>query len=396
MGQNEFHSILKVERARADREGPSFSLVLFEISEIYTDKYVKEFVELLKVRVRMVDYIGWFDANTIGVILFATELHGANQFILDVEKKTRTILPAYTIFSYPDHWLNRKDETAHKQEKADAVPVTAGGDSRSGNPRYSIGRIKDFFVTPVPLWKRIVDIAGSLFGILILSPVFILTALYIKIVSPGPVFFTQKRVGHKGELFTFFKFRTMKVNNDVSNHQAYLKSLIGGDAPMVKLDTEKKDSRVIPGGEILRKSCIDELPQLFNVLRGEMSLIGPRPCIEYEAKEFDTWHHQRFNILPGMTGLWQVSGKNSLTFKQMIRLDIVYGNRMSLWLDLKILLLTIPTVFGLIFDKLNKKLAAKKISIKPLHKAGEKILNFSLTKSTYRGEYDKERRKQSV
>jgi lipopolysaccharide/colanic/teichoic acid biosynthesis glycosyltransferase len=394
IAMDNFQMLLKVERARADREGPSFSLVLFEISEIYTDKYIKEFVDLIKARIRVVDFTGWFDVNTIGVILYSTDIAGANRFILDIEKKTRTILPAYTIFSYPDQWINNdENRDDNPSAKYPRRKKTAGNDTSSWE---AIDQVKDSFVTPIPLWKRIIDIFGSLVGIIFLSPLFILTALYIKIVSPGPVFFTQQRVGYKGELFTFFKFRTMNVNNDVSQHKAYLKNLIGNDTPMVKLDAQKRDPRIIPGGEILRKTCIDELPQLFNVLRGEMSLIGPRPCIQYEANEFLTWHHQRFNILPGMTGLWQVSGKNSLSFKEMIRLDISYGEKMSLFRDIRILFLTIPTVLGLVFDKLNKKFRKPKTARKPLHKGIKNILDFNPIKFTYRGEYAKERRKQSV
>lgn len=396
MGKDEFLSILKVERARADREGPSFSLILFEINEIYTDKYVKEFIDLLKERIRLVDFIGWFDSGVIGVILFSTNISGAKKFLIDVETKTRTILPEFSIFSYPDHWINKKDDSPEGPGREPEPRLEITCETKSAKRNQCLGRVKDFFATPIPFWKRMLDIIGSTFGIIVLSPVFLLTALYIKLISPGPVFFTQKRVGHKGELFTFFKFRTMKVDNDVSGHKNYFKNLIGSDNPMKKLDTQNKDSRVIPGGEILRKSCIDELPQLFNVLLGDMSLIGPRPCIQYEAAEYSVWHHQRFNILPGMTGLWQVSGKNSLSFKQMIRLDIVYGEKMSLLMDIKILLMTVPTVLGLVFDKLNNKFGKKNFFIKPLHKTTKNILDFNTIKSSDRGENDKERRKQSV
>ena len=127
---------------------------------------------------------------------------------------------------------------------------------------------------------------------------------------------------------------------------------------MEKLDRDR-DPRIIPGGRVLRKACLDELPQLFNVLRGEMSLVGPRPCIPYEAEEYLRWHTHRFDILPGMTGLWQVSGKNKLSFEQMIRLDIAYTNRMSPMQDLKILLLTLPTVIGLVLEAGVKKLRGK-------------------------------------
>jgi len=389
MGKDQFQLLLRVERARADREGPSFSLVLFKMNEIYTNNYIKEFIQLLQARIRMVDFIGWFDDTTIGIILFSTNIVGANRFILDVEKKTNTIFPIYTVFSYPDQWINNSDKPDYEINRNGKKDES---NKNSGDTDKIMDKVTAFFAKPIPFWKRVVDIFGSLVGLIILAPLFAITALYIKIVSPGPVFFTQDRVGRKGKLFTFIKFRTMHVNNDVSGHAAYLKNLINNENPMEKLDN-KKDPRIIPGGQILRKTCIDELPQLINVLRGEMSLIGPRPCIQYEAKEYSVWHHQRFDVLPGMTGLWQVSGKNNLSFKQMIRLDINYGDKMSLLLDLKILVLTIPTVLGLIFDKFIKKLAI--LSAYPLHKDGQKILDFNGSKSNFRGDYAKER-KQSV
>jgi len=141
----------------------------------------------------------------------------------------------------------------------------------------------------------------------------------------------------------------MHENNNADAHRQYWKELIISDKPMEKLDCGR-DPRIIPGGKIIRKACLDELPQLFNVLRGDMSLVGPRPCIPYEAEEYLRWHTYRFDILPGMTGLWQVSGKNKLSFEQMVRLDISYANRMSPLLDLKILLLTMPAIIGMVFD----------------------------------------------
>jgi lipopolysaccharide/colanic/teichoic acid biosynthesis glycosyltransferase len=156
------------------------------------------------------------------------------------------------------------------------------------------------------------------------------------------------------------KFRTMHENSDPRAHKDYLKELIKGGMPMEKLD-RGADPRIIPGGIILRKTCLDELPQLFNVLRGEMSLVGPRPCIPYEAEEYLRWHTHRFDILPGMTGLWQVNGKNKLSFEQMMRLDISYTKRMSLLLDLKILLLTVPTIIGLVFEATLRRLSKKQL-----------------------------------
>jgi lipopolysaccharide/colanic/teichoic acid biosynthesis glycosyltransferase len=188
----------------------------------------------------------------------------------------------------------------------------------------------------------------------LLSPLFAAMIVYIKCVSPGQAFFRQKRVGFQGQLFTFFKFRTMHENNDHTVHRDYVKELIRARIPMEKLDCGS-DRRIIPGGKIFREACMDELPQLFNVLRGDMSLVGPRPCIPYEAAEYLRWHTRRFDILPGLTGLWQVSGKNRLSFEEMIRLDISYSERLSPGLDLKILLRTIPTVAGLVFEAARKR-----------------------------------------
>jgi lipopolysaccharide/colanic/teichoic acid biosynthesis glycosyltransferase len=200
------------------------------------------------------------------------------------------------------------------------------------------------------------DVAGSLFALILLSPLMLLMALYIKIVSPGPAIFHQQRVGFRGRLFTFFKFRTMKLDNDSSHHRQHLRNLIQGDDPMIKLDTSSatSDPRIIPGGRILRTLALDELPQFWNILRGDMSLVGPRPCIPYEAAEFLMWHKQRFDIVPGLTGLWQVSGKNSLSFKEMIRLDNTYARTVSPLLDLKIVLLTIPALAGIAFGAVGR------------------------------------------
>ena len=146
----------------------------------------------------------------------------------------------------------------------------------------------------------------------------------------------------------------MHVNNNAVGHEQYLAHLIESDAPMKKLD-DGRDHRIIPFAKVLRSSCIDELPQLINVLLGDMSLVGPRPCLPYEAEKYLQWHNRRFDTVPGMTGLWQVSGKNRLTFKEMIRLDIRYSRKMSLWLDAKILLLTGPAILWMVSEPLVHK-----------------------------------------
>ena len=202
-----------------------------------------------------------------------------------------------------------------------------------------------FFTNKIPVWKRLMDIFGSILCLIFFSPIFFLEALYIKIVSPGPVLFKQERNGFGRQKFIFLKFRTMKKNCDPSAHRQYLSRLIKGnkhsnnsEESMLKLDNQ--DPMIIPFGKFLRKTFLDELPQLVNVLRGEMSLVGPRPPIPYEVVEYSMWHHGRFDAVPGMTGLWQVSGKNRLTFKEMIRLDIQYLRNLSFIGDVKILLWT--------------------------------------------------------
>jgi lipopolysaccharide/colanic/teichoic acid biosynthesis glycosyltransferase len=189
--------------------------------------------------------------------------------------------------------------------------------------------------------------------------VFFVTALLIKAVSRGPVFFKQERVGFLGNTFVLLKFRTMKVNASVQGHQGHLENLMSSNAPMTKMDN-LGDSRLIPFGRILRSSGLDELPQFINVLKGEMSLIGPRPCTIYEYSKYEEWHKGRFNAFPGLTGLWQVSGKNKTTFKEMIEFDIQYASRLSPWTDLKILLKTFPVLVGQVWEMFSRRARSHK------------------------------------
>lgn len=201
----------------------------------------------------------------------------------------------------------------------------------------------------LPLWKRTLDLGV----ILLFSPILILVgiavALLVKLGSPGPVLFRQRRVGYKGREFTCYKFRSMKVNAETDSHRGYTTQLMKSEAPMTKLDVVK-DARIIPLGSLLRCTGLDELPQLLNVLRGEMSIVGPRPCIPYEYESYEVWQRRRFDAVPGLTGLWQVSGKNRTTFNQMIQLDIQYAQQASLGLDLKIILKTVPALLVQCWD----------------------------------------------
>ena len=303
-----FKALLRHERSRSSRDGSEFSLAVFDVAGMISNRRgMKQIVSGIREKMRSIDEIGWLDARSIGVLLPVTNLQGGRRFATRVSESA-TVAPGsipWTVYTHPVHWLpGGNGDSEHQSHEA----------------QFSIllGRT---FSLRVPAWKRCMDMVGSLVLIVLLSPLFLLISIYIKSISPGKVLFRQRRVGYQGKLFTFMKFRTMHENNDLGAHRDHLKELIKGGMPMEKLDV-RADPRVIPGGKILRKTCLDELPQLFNVLRGEMSLVGPRPCIPYEAEEYLRWHTHRFDILPGMTGLWQVSGKNRLSFEQMIRLDI--------------------------------------------------------------------------
>ena len=197
----------------------------------------------------------------------------------------------------------------------------------------------------LPAWKRALDIACILFALPVVVPIVLIISIWIKISSPGPILFCQERVGYRGSRFTCLKFRSMKIGADNGVHKNYLQELIHSETPMTKMDS-RGDARLIPLGALLRSSGLDELPQLVNVLRGEMSVVGPRPCIPYESENYLPWQRERFDALPGLTGLWQVCGKNKTTFNEMINLDIAYARNKSLRLDLKIILKTIPALIA--------------------------------------------------
>jgi lipopolysaccharide/colanic/teichoic acid biosynthesis glycosyltransferase len=204
----------------------------------------------------------------------------------------------------------------------------------------------------LPRWKTFLDLAMVALLIPVWLPIMTLVALWVAITSPGPIFYRQLRIGFKGRRFMLIKFRTMKVNAETHVHEAYLEHLIVSDRPMIKLDATG-DPRLILGGKFLRATGLDELPQIFNVLKGEMSLVGPRPCTVSEFECFAPEQRARVNALPGLTGLWQVNGKNRTTFRQMIEMDNFYARNISLSLDLKIILRTPPAILTQFFDSVQ-------------------------------------------
>ncbi len=340
--------ILQYERSRADRDGGCFSMVLFRLYSL--DARAADLVETLKSGTRLIDHIGWYEADTVCVLLTGTRIYGAQLFLDKINAHIETQYsngkrPVYSseIYSYPNKEGCGPNGGGERDEEELPEKIYRQNELKIHEA------IKCRISKKMPVWKRSLDIIGSATGLFLLAPLFCLIGFYIKLVSRGPVFFKQMRVGYKGCNFTFLKFRTMHSGNDEEFHNQHAHNFIShGNVPMDKLD--EQDPRIIPGGKLLRKSCIDELPQLWNVLRGEMSLVGPRPCIPYEAEEYIRWHTQRFDIVPGITGLWQVSGKNKLSFQKMVSLDIAYSRKLSLLLDIKILLLTFPTIIGLILE----------------------------------------------
>ena len=322
----------------------------------------------------------------MGVLLPYTSAAGAWRLADDV---CRTIdgkvsPPDCAVYTYPSIWF--PDNNGHSAQLyfRDISPewgITSRGFSasaknaneenidlakqqsqcnRTQNWEELVEDFEPFHINPLPVWKRAMDIFGALLGLILLSPLMLAAAVVIKIVSPGPAFFRQQRVGYMGKIFYIWKFRTMEVDADTSVHQKYLAELINDAAcnkgksskPMTKLDD---DMQIIPFGRILRQTYFDELPQLLNVLRGEMSLVGPRPPIPYEVEEYLSWHKERIDVVPGMTGLWQVSGKNRLTFNEMVRLDVQYWRTKSVWLDIKILLKTPLAIISQMKDGLQNE-----------------------------------------
>lgn len=201
----------------------------------------------------------------------------------------------------------------------------------------------------MPFWKRFFDLGCCLVAMPVLFTGIIVMAVYHRLVSPGPVLFKQERIGRDGRRFMIYKFRTMRVNAETNSHQAHLLRLMSSNTPMAKLDISG-DKRIIPGAGLIRAMGIDELPQLINVFLGDMSLVGPRPCLPYEYETFLPWQRERFNAVPGLTGLWQVSGKNRTTFEQMIRFDIEYSRTLSPALDARIIAGTIPAILRQVSD----------------------------------------------
>lgn len=234
---------------------------------------------------------------------------------------------------------------AGRMTKGGSLPYS----DSNGNAPHDAAELSPPSLCRVPGWKASLDLACILLLLPLWLPLMILLMVVTRIASPGPIFYRQKRVGLGGRHFSIWKFRTMRLSADTQTHERYFENLMRADCPMTKLDAYG-DPRLAPFGRILRASGLDELPQIFNVLNGEMSMVGPRPCTPNEFAGYEPWQRQRVNCLPGLTGYWQVNGKNKTTFRQMIEMDLFYLRNVSIWLDLKIMLKTGTVMAGQTFE----------------------------------------------
>ncbi len=350
--EESFHSMLTLERRRAERSRKPFVLMLLDASCLIEDKTADRFMSrvtsvLLK-STRETDLIGWYENGVIlGVIFTEVSPQGENPITETLhskivnalhEKLSRKVVSnlAITVHLFP--------ESLSRDGGEPVADTRFYRDLRKGGSKKRVAQVL----------KRVIDVIGSTSLLVILSPLLAAIAIAIRLTSKGPAIFQQERVGQFGSRFKCLKFRTMYTDNDPKVHQEYIQRFIAGQADSENNGVGKpfvykitNDSRVTPLGRFLRKASLDELPQFWNVLRGEMSLVGPRPPLQYEFEAYEIWHRRRvLEVKPGVTGLWQVSGRSRTCFDDMVRLDVRYSQSWSIWLDLKILLATPRAVLG--------------------------------------------------
>jgi lipopolysaccharide/colanic/teichoic acid biosynthesis glycosyltransferase len=346
LGEESFQKMVSLERKRTERSGKPFLLMLVDMGDhplsTKTSKILSEILAALALTTRETDVTGWYKQDVVVGVMFTDISLDDRASILGtlITRVSETLRRQLTLEQfngvsisfhlYPEEW-------DHDSPQRPSNPTLYPDLSKRDEVRKAFRAM-----------KRAMDIAGSLVAVILLAPVFLAIAVAIKLTSKGPVLFRQQRVGQHGASFTFLKFRSMYVNNDATEHKEYVTKLIAGKAErnpsngngngVYKLTN---DSRITPIGAFLRKTSLDELPQFFNVLKGEMSLVGPRPAIAYEVEAYHTWHRRRvLEAKPGITGLWQVCGRSRVKFDEMVRLDIRYAKSWTPWLDLRILIRT--------------------------------------------------------
>jgi exopolysaccharide biosynthesis polyprenyl glycosylphosphotransferase len=296
--------------------------------------------KILQLLLRESDVFGWYAENAVAVLVADSDDHATKECAERILERTAHIPLRCEIRRYPD----RESIIPPERDWMSSVP--------SLDPSVLVHPDAPQSSRMAIALKRAIDIFGSITGLVLFSPIMAVVALAIKATSPGPIIFKQIRVGQAGVPFVFFKFRSMRTDSSEDSHRRYVLSVIKSDSsatnqadartPFGKM---KADPRITRVGRLLRKSSIDELPQFFNVLRGDMSLVGPRPSIPYEVEAYGSWHLRRvLHVKPGITGLWQVEGRSVVSFDDMVRLDLQYARHWSILLDLKILLRTAKVV----------------------------------------------------
>ena len=336
--KNHFLTRLRIEKRRVDRSKAPLSIVLFSFQDrnVENNRKTQEFLKSLQKITRETDIKGWLENDVIGLILPDTDGRGVQKYIEKIRNGNGGLAFSAVTGTYPDDLFHKL--LADESSQPNLFPINL---DESEEPRKIELAL-----------KRAVDILGATVGLILFSPIMLVTSLAIKLTSPGPAIFTQNRFGKKGARFPFYKFRSMYSEVDDQVHREYVTNLIKGNHEKINQGDEetplykmKSDPRVTPVGKIIRKTSIDELPQFFNVLKGEMSLVGPRPPIPYEVEKYEPWHLRRIlEIKPGITGLWQVDGRSKTSFDDMVRMDLRYVQSRSLWLDIKILLKTVRAV----------------------------------------------------
>lgn len=346
ISEEQFRGMLCRERKRSERSRKHLLLMLIDSKGMKHRKgdgaLLQKISGVLNDTIRETDLAGWFEAGAVLGVIF-TELGGTDvsAAVKIIESKVtaglqKAFKPAQlssfqlSFYAFPDGW----EGNGHGR------PV----DAALYPDLFEVEKKKKLSL----LIKRVMDFVGSAAALIVLSPVFWILALIIKLTSKGPIFFRQERVGQFGVPFVFLKFRSMRVSTDATIHREYVRKFIAGKAEKSDGSGTQKvvykivnDPRVTWIGKIMRRTSLDELPQFWNVLMGEMSLVGPRPPIPYEIEAYDLWHRRRLlEAKPGITGLWQIHGRSKTTFDEMVRLDLQYSRSWSPMLDVKILLQT--------------------------------------------------------
>jgi lipopolysaccharide/colanic/teichoic acid biosynthesis glycosyltransferase len=321
----QMRKVLARERSRADRTADRFALIAFAMpAGELPDGAWAVLVRALKARLRFTDEVGWLEDGQLAAVLAGTGADGAWKVVTDVSDGLEAFPPlCCSVYEYPSG--GRSTEEVLTEFEAGEQPAPVG--------------IEPLFELSLPVWKRALDVMGASAGLVLLAPLFLVVAVAVRLTSPGPIFFGQMRTGRGGRPFRMWKFRSMVADAEARKHE--LLALNERDGAAFKI---KNDPRVTRLGRLLRSTSIDELPQLWNVLRGEMSLVGPRPLPCTDTKACAAWHRLRLDATPGLTCIWQVRGRSQVTFAEWVRMDVQYIRSRSLWQDLKLLFLTVPAV----------------------------------------------------